>query len=960
MVSTRLWKMESAAIAVAVVLTSGSAAARSIEQNVGQPTTSPTKPAKSTKPAKRTKKVKPPKASKTDSRTVTDRVADSDGDPKVSNDSGRLEGDIVVTGLRENVRSARSAKRRAQQIVDVVLAQDIGKLPDKNVPEALARVPGVQIDRDRGEGGQVRIRGLTGVMTTVNGSPTFSAGDRTTYLNDVSSELVAGIEVYKTRTPDQVEGSQTGVINLTLRRPTDFKEGATYSVNLRGDYADQIKRVNPYVSALVAYNADTEYGKMGFSVNGTWNRVSYQESVKWNGEPARPGDPRQIISTGTVPTNIFIPASVGFSGTDGWSKRGAFQVSTEWKPSDRLSFVLEGGYSNAQMLWADSLYIIPLIYSGSAAPPPRLSNIVLNDDGRLVKSLTATTIDPQGPGRQSWQHETRNYNARFSTHYADERVDLTGSINYARSNNYSNNIFHWIRFNRDPVVNVIFNNPDDPRGGNNIELVGVDLLDQSNYRYIDGFDQSRQYTLSAETEYKFDLRLNTFWDPVEYIKVGFRHANRTYDRNYGARAYGNLRLPISGLPDYQLIKAGQSFQGAGSTTDVNWLIGDSTAIRRNFPALLSQIKNIDPVGLANYYPRYNPGAFFTGSDGSFAAYGVAHYNMKLLFPIEGDIGARLVNSLTSLAGIQRTSGFQIINGQRTLVETSEATNPNGNYFDILPSVNAIVHFTPKLQLRLAYTGDVGRPSAYDINPALFLNLENTVQPTASGGNASLGPVQSTKYDASLEWYFGQTGIASIAVWQWNQNGFITRQTRSEILPESPNAPVLVNRPYALGRGRHRGVEGRLTSFFSFLPGILSSFGGEANGTLNLTGVAFPNTNEQGEEVFVYGPFLYVSKYVYNLIGFFEKDGLNIRVAYNWRSRQQARRDAFNPFLNVFIDPIERLDASINYDVNKNLTIALEASNLTRNGVRSYWGTYDVPQDTRFFSRNYALSVRSRF
>ena len=180
-------------------------------------------------------KARPRKRTKREEKLAREAAKSSESQPQLSNDNGRLEGDIIVMGLRENVKSARNAKRRASQIVDVVVAQDIGKLPDKNIPEALARIPGIQIERNRGEGGDVKIRGLGGVMTTVNGSPTFSAGDRTTYLNDISSDMVAGIEVYKTRTPDQVEGSQTGVINLTLRRPTDFKEGATYAFSVRGD-----------------------------------------------------------------------------------------------------------------------------------------------------------------------------------------------------------------------------------------------------------------------------------------------------------------------------------------------------------------------------------------------------------------------------------------------------------------------------------------------------------------------------------------------------------------------------------------------------------------------------------------------------------------------------------------------------------------------------------------------------
>lgn len=905
-----------------------------------------------------TTNVKKPKPSKNKKKTKKNVDV---SDPRISNESGRLEGDIVVTGLRENVRTARAAKRRAHQIVDVVLAQDIGKLPDKNVPEALARVPGVQIDRDRGEGGQVRIRGLDGVMTTINGSPTFSTGDRTTYLNDISSDLIAGIEVYKTRTPDQVEGSQTGVINLTMRRPTDFKLGATYAINVRGDYADQIKRINPYVSALVAYNAETPIGKLGFSVNGTFNRVSYQESMKWNGLPDWMWDNRQVISTGTTPTNIYVPRAIGFAGTDGWSKRAAVNVSTQWKPNDKLSFVLEGGFSNQKMLWADSGYIIPVTTSGSAVPPPTLSDIVLSSDGRLVKSLTMTSIDPQGPGRESFVHETSNYNGRFQVNYVDERVDLSASANYVRSDNDSDNINHWIRFNKDPSYKIIFNDDRDPRGGPTIELVGVDLMDPNNYRYIDGFGQSRQYTYSAETELKTDIKVNTFANFIDYIKVGFRYANRTYDRNYGRRDYGNLRLPIADLPDYKLTPAGQTFQGAANGTNVKWLIGDTGSIRESWNAIRAKIVGLN-ADLANYYPTYQPWDFFTGSDGSMAAYGMVHYNVNLLFPIEGDIGARLVNSMVNMRSIQRTAQYKIVNGNRTLVTEQTPVTVKSNFVDILPSVNAIVHFTPKLMLRLAYTGDVQRPPSYQLNPQLFLNLENTLQPTATGGNAQLGPIVTSKYDASLEWYFGATGLASLAVWQWNQRGFVFYRTLPEFLPESPNVPVLVTRPYALGQGRHRGIEGRVSTFFSFLPGILKSFGAEVNGTLNITRTGVPSFDPVNPNAmtFSYSPYFNVSKYTYNLIGFFEKDGLNIRVAYNWRSRVQRDRSLFNPYLNVFADPIERLDASINYDITKNLTVALEASNLTRNGIRSFWGSYEMPQDVRFFSRNYAISVRTRF
>ena len=880
--------------------------------------------------------------------------------PKFVNDSGRLEGDIVVTGLRENVKSARNTKRNAQQVVDVVLAQDIGKLPDKNVPEALARVPGVQIDRERGEGGTVKIRGLEGVMTTINGSPTFSAGERTTFLNDISSDLVAGIEVYKTRTPDQVEGSQTGVINITLRRPTDFKQGATYALSARADYADQVKKFNPYYSALIAYNTDTNIGRLGFSVNGTYNRVQYDEGVRFNELPQLLTSIRQNISPTNTPARIYAPFRVGFAGRNGWSKRAAFQISTQWQPDDHWKATLEAGYSNQHMLWADNLLFIPIRYSESDAPPPNLSNIVMSDDGRLVKSLSIYGLDPFGPGRDSYLHETSNYNGRYQVEYNSDRFEFNGWVNYVRSDNDSNNIFHWIRFSQQPRVDVVFNDPNDPKGGSNVTFKNIDLLDRNNYLYIDGFEQRREYTYSAETEIKGDVRINSLGSTIDWIKVGYRYASRTYKRERGERSYGALRLPMSGLPDYTLTEIGRSFQGSQSAANANWLIGDSSSIRKSFPAIRAQLSGIIP-DLLNPYPQYDPYQAYSGSDGSSAFYAMFHYNVKLLFPIEGVIGGRGVNSLTALSALQHTEKWENINNSYQNVSTDVINTPRGNYFDFMPSLNAIIHFTPKLQLRTSLTREIGRPSSRDINPALYIDTRDASRPTASGGNAKLGAIQTVKYDASLEWYFGSTGSISLAAWQWNQTGFIARRTLPEYLPETDgDVPTLVSRPYNLGKGRHRGIEGSATTFFTFLPGILKSFGASINGTLNITRQAYPTFDVDEKATYVYGPYLRVSKYIYNVIGFFERDGLNIRVAYNWRSRQQLWRDESNPYNNLFLDPVDRLDASINYDVNKHLTVAFEAANLTRAGNRSFWGSYEVPQDVGYFSRNFSASIRTRF
>lgn len=759
------------------------------------------------------------------------RGSSADG-PRASNTSGRLEGDIVVVGLKESAATARNAKRRASQIVDVVLAQDIGKLPDRNVTEAISRVPGVQITRERGEGAEVRIRGLSNVMTTVNGSQMFSGSGRGASLNLIPSDLVAAVEVFKTRTPDQIEGSQTGVVNITMRRPTDFKTGSTYTLNAGVDYADQVGRYNPNFSAIVSHTGDTAIGRMGFLVNGSFTYFRYNEGRRINEFPGRVGDSRQIVEPSTTPADIFMPFAVKFGSNDGWSRRAALSISTDWAPSDQLRLIVEGGFSNNRRYFSDSNFDMYLF-----DPLQRLSNVVLNDDGRSVKSVSVDGPAPIGPGRQSFDGEQRNYNARFQAEYKTDRFEAVGWINYQRSNDQYDSLYHWTRFNQSPGYDVVFNTDKDPRGGPDITFKGVDLLDPANYRYVDGFDQGRGYGFSREIEGKADLKLNTFGNFIDYFKFGYRYATRSYDNNNGGRSRGELRVPISSLPGYELAQVPRGLVGSSAGSNASWLMGSASSFRRAFPTFISLIEDIDPPVLSGVKPKFNWWEFFRGTESSHAVYGMAHYNVKLLFPIDGVVGVRVVNPMNALSGVQRVVGNVVEDGITRIDEKRTVVTSDGNFLDVMPSASAIVHFTKNLQLRLAYTHDVGRPSVFELNPVVTLNVSDAGRPSGNGGNPNLGPVSTTKYDASLEWYFGTAGSVSLAVWQWDQDGFLARRALPEAPPPgvgNPNVPILVDRWRNLGRGRHRGIEGSATTFFTFLPGILKSFGASVNGTLNIT------------------------------------------------------------------------------------------------------------------------------
>ncbi len=132
---------------------------------------------------------------------------------------------IVVTGIRASLASAQRLKQVAPQVVDAIVAEDIGKLPDLNTAQTAARIPGVQVYRQGGEAQNVLVRGLPFFTTTYNGREIFTAETRVVALQDFPSSNIAALEVFKTSTADLVSPGIAGIVNVRSRKPLDFSEG---------------------------------------------------------------------------------------------------------------------------------------------------------------------------------------------------------------------------------------------------------------------------------------------------------------------------------------------------------------------------------------------------------------------------------------------------------------------------------------------------------------------------------------------------------------------------------------------------------------------------------------------------------------------------------------------------------------------------------------------------------------
>ncbi|MGH1557943.1 TonB-dependent receptor plug domain-containing protein [Caulobacter segnis] len=172
----------------------------------------------------------------------TTTKADKPAATKTADDAAVTE--VVVTGLRQSLRSAQTIKRNSDAILDAVVAEDIGKLPDNTAAETLARIAGIQVERFSDEANRVLIRGLPDVATTYNGREIFTAELRRVQLQDFPAQALAGIEVYKSGTADIVEPGLAGLINVRTRRPLDFK-GRFIGGGVRLTYNDQEQEARP-------------------------------------------------------------------------------------------------------------------------------------------------------------------------------------------------------------------------------------------------------------------------------------------------------------------------------------------------------------------------------------------------------------------------------------------------------------------------------------------------------------------------------------------------------------------------------------------------------------------------------------------------------------------------------------------------------------------------------------------
>jgi TonB-dependent receptor len=890
-------------------------------------------------------------------------------------------GEVVVTGIRRQLETSQARKQEASELVDAITADDIGALPDRSVTEVLQRIPGLAIgrvpsprdaDRIAIEGSGVTIRGLSWVRSELNGHTAFSAkNSRTLGFEDIPPELLAGVDVYKNPSAQQVEGGLSGSVNLRTRLPFD-SDGRKFSVSLEGSRGDLAEEWEPSGSALISGRSslsagNTDLGEIGglISVSSSDN-TSRTDTIHIEKYYAR---------TDLVPgQTIYATGGIGWRQLTVDRNRTGASAALQWRsPSENAEAYLQYFYSNATFNQDEN--------AAWNLPGGGLNGTGLTYDGNV---LTGGSINDGGYAGSARYNERETTNNDVSLHMnwsATDRLSFEGDIQY------SNAKTKIIDLTMGPNAGPNFENA----GPYSLQLNGSDvptivipannILTNPNAIYH-GFamdhheaNDADAWAYRADAEYTFD---NSDW--LDKIRFGVRYEDYNSTTRETGYRWGSISQNWAGGPaifsqqGVPFVQQNYSNWFHGGTAPSGFLFPDTRGFR-DFQSWSNQVVAVSTApGVQNGCCAWVPwdgdySTKFPANDGlgvnpqnqeTTAAYTQLSFEHG---KFDGNVGVRFVRTKAAGTGqlVFSAGNFgpgvpaddlAFANGG------SSETSGSNEYDDVLPSFNLRYKATDNFFLRFAVAKGIARPEFPQLLPSITVNAQaglltgGTCVPLPSGvttpgdcvanyngfaGNADLKPMDATNYDLSAEWYINSTNSLTMAIFDKEVSGFI-ETTLNNIVPYTNNGvtkEVTVLRPENQGKGYVRGGELAWNGFFSFLPGFGQNFGAraaytyvESGGTRNAAVNPY-DPNQQVNSLLNDYPLEGLSRTSYNAELYYSVPKVEARLAYNWRERYLLTTAAANLNIPAFADDFGQLDASLQWKFTENMSVGVEAVNLTR-------------------------------
>lgn len=844
---------------------------------------------------------------------------------------------VQVTGTRSSVTKAQLVKQNAEQIVDSIVAEDIGKLPDNNVAEALQRISGIQITRNYGEGSSIAIRGLTQVRTELNGRDIFTANDgRGLSFEDVSAELLGGVNVYKNPSADMIEGGLGGTVDLRTRLPFDY-DGRKIAGSVQYNHYDLADDGKPAFSGLFSDRWQTGIGEIGLLVNYSQQKSPFRQDTisiePWYTQTDLPGYEGQEVS---------VPHGAGINTTVGERERKTGAFAMQWRPNDSVEVYTQVLRSEYDFSWHDySFFALTGTNNMQGLPGIQVNgrNEFVNGSFQNVPTESNTSLTER--------HSVTTDYSLGGKWTVNEKLTLSTDFQYVDATTTGTRYILSTGQSTSPQFNVDFRG-DLPRlsvtDSSGAEGYLADVNNYDGWRYhLDNKDDNK----GTEFAWRADMDLAFDSDFVRSFKAGVRYTDRdaeTKGNIYRFMCINNCAgAPFSQFPSVGVVTnpITDFFRGEGHAFGPTLTASDAAVA--NYQQTLATF-GASPL-------EFSPNNINSQTEKTYAAYGVLRFGVDSdSIPFDGNIGVRVVRTEVGSTGVR--TGTDGEGGGLIPVDAQQT------YTDVLPSLNLRWMLSDTLQWRFAASRGISRPTFDRLNPNLSLSTGSSNGAstfTGRAGNPDLEPVKADQFDTALEWYFGQGSMMYGTLFYKKIEGFIADSVFNEVYD---GRVWQITRPVNGDAGKIRGAELGYTQFFDFLPGWLSGFGLQTNYTYVDSEAPSPTaTDTNGQALTV--PLEGLSKNSYNAILSYETARFQGRVAYNWRSDwlvTTAGNGTGN--LPVYNKGFGQLDASLRFNINDVWSISLDGVNLLDTRRESYLGSESRYRDFVINDRRYGLTLRA--
>jgi TonB-dependent receptor len=914
--------------------------------------------------------------------TSSAALAQSDGSA-----SDSLVDEIIVTGIRGSLEQAQEVKRRSDVVVEAITSEDLGRFTDRNISDAIKRLPGVSIETNNSGtfagGTGVTIRGLGPDYSnvTLNGRDVpgipdfFGNGGRNFDFGAVPSEILSGTVVYKTSSSERIEPGLAGQVDLQTLRPLDFRlpNGGSHYVALSGgfDVEDRAGDFTPRFSgiAVAKFLDDT----LGVYVAGLYSRQKglRDELGSYESTP----DFGVQGTDGTITQYRGILTQWGY---DFWQARPTFgkrsaSAGLQWKPGSNFELRLDALYNDfstsrddqSMYYEIDSTFALRGPDPTGTPPDPgayfRPGGVIFGGtENRGVIYQDTSQIVNAGSGQsvayQAFFH-LRNRSKFFTggAHLAwntdDGRTGL--SVDYANSHLLFRTA--WIRpYAGSPGGETIVDNTGNlPRiSVNNVATVA----DPSTYTYFGFVESFQKQTRQNRNAVRIDLRqevgdwltlkagVNAQWTKYGFISMNY-NASTTPTSLANYFDGGSTQLPFVNFRSPTVSFRGFCDANPGFCTQSNFGRG---SFEGGFPS--------SSDGRPGDVLDFNPGESYELRERNIAIYGQGDFKGTIAgLDVSGNVGVRAINLREiglAFQGTQYKTGFQSAPVDRSITSLLEASN---NYWRVLPSFNITVSPGRNINLRYGVSKTISLASYNALAPRGTVTIvekapNGTQQPNyADSGNIFLKPTESVNYDLTGEYYTRNGGSYVISLFYKDVSNLLTNRTvLQQPLPGQGDLLFDTNTTINAASGHTYGFEVGGNQPFTFLPDPFKGFGIQANYTF------VESKTDQG---FGSIPFSGASKHNISGTVYFERGGFSARVSALWRSRYLAGASATT---GTYIDAAETIDASLSYKINKNFEVILTGENLTQ---ASRVLRYDKGGYVHFYfqqPRSYSAQLRLAF